>query len=136
MRLQRFPLLLLVLALGWAHPLSGNGPVSGEVKFEPDDQPIAGKTTVTYLTFVSINGVNLNLSDCYCRMLAYQGQASAQAKPDVQLTFSDTGKRLESKITFPKPGAYVVVVMGRALPGKNLPPFILTALIVVNPPAN
>ncbi|MER3482084.1 MAG: hypothetical protein C4332_01865 [Meiothermus sp.] len=127
-----FPLLFF-LAATLAHPLSGNGPVSGEVKFEPDDQPVAGKTTVAYLTFVSVNGQNINLKDCFCRLLAYQGQASAQAQPDVQLTFVDNGKRLENKITFPKPGAYVVIVMGRALPEKNLPPFILTAIIVVNP---
>ncbi|MBF6594294.1 MAG: hypothetical protein IVW51_07580 [Thermaceae bacterium] len=124
-----FGLLLLGLAL--AHPLSGQGPVTGEVKFEPDDRPVSGKPIVTYLTYVAINGINLKLSDCFCRMLAYRGQASAQATPDVQLTFVNTGKRLEGKATFPKPGAYIVVVMGRALPGKNLPPFILTALVVV-----
>ena len=127
--------LVVMLTLSLAHPLSGDGPVSGELKWGNSDIPIANKRLQGYLSFVSVNGVHVNLKDCFCRMLAYRGQASAQARPDVSVTFTlnpATG-RIESPVVFPKPGPYMVVVMGRALPGKNLPAFILTAIIVVEP---
>lgn len=133
--LPRVLAVFALMGLALAHPLSGDGPVSGELKWGNSDIPIANKRLQGYLSFVSVNGLNVNLMDCFCRMLAYQGQASAQARPDVSVTFTPnpTTGRVESLVVFPKPGPYMVVVMGRALPGKNLPAFILTAIIVVEP---
>ncbi len=105
----------------------------GDLKFEGQDIPTSGKPLLAYLNYITLNEVKLDLSECFCRMMAYQGQVSAQAQPDAQITFSNVKGRLEGKVTFPKPGPYIVIVMGRPLPGKTLPAFILTALIVVEP---
>lgn len=123
---------LVLFTLALAHPLTGEGPVMGDLKFEPVDQPKAGVELVTYLDFVTINEIRLNLLECRCTLMAYQGQASAQAKPDIIMQFKSNGKRIEGKLTFPKPGPYVIVVLGRPEPGSKLPPFMLTSILVVN----
>lgn len=88
---------------------------------------------MAYLAYITLDEVKLDLTQCSCQLLAYFGQVSAQAQPAAVLTFTNVKGRLEGKLTFPKPGAYIVVVKGRPLPGSSLPAFILTSLIVVEP---
>jgi hypothetical protein len=119
----------------FAHPLSGDGTVSGDLQFENQDIPVSGRPLLAYLKFVAINNIVLDLQHCFCRLLAYQGQASPSAKPDAQMSFTPnaTKTRIEGNLLFPKPGPYMIVVLGRPLPGKSLPPFILSTVIEVMP---
>ncbi len=134
----RWLALLLMLGLGLAHPFRGSGGfVDGEVDFEPNDAtPRAGVPTVAWIEYVRVGGLPINPRDCFCTLLFYQGQVKATAQPDaqVQLQFNPRNGRVEGRVVFPKPGPYFLVLLGRPLPGRQIPPFIMQALIVVLPP--
>ncbi len=127
--------LLALVSLALAHPFEGNGGfVRGEVDFEPNDAtPIAGRPTVAWIEYVWVGGLPINPQDCFCTLLFYQGRVSATAQPDAQvrMQFNPRTKRMEGVVKFPKPGPYFLVLMGRSMPGKQIPPFIMQTIIQV-----
>ncbi|GIW39295.1 MAG: hypothetical protein ACK40N_00155 [Meiothermus ruber] len=139
MRYARIGWLVLLLGLGWAwgHPFEGSGGyVQGQVDFEPNDAPpVAGKATVAWIEHIQVGGLPINPQDCFCTLLFYQGRVSATAQPDAQVRLQPNPRtgRVEGVVTFPKPGPYFLVLMGRPLPGKRVPPFIMQSIIQVLP---
>lgn len=131
--------LLLGMGLVFAHPFSGNGGfVQGQVDFEPNDAPpIAGKATVAWIEYIQVGGQSIRPQDCFCTLLFYQGRVSATAQPDAQVRMQlnpRTG-RVEGVVVFPKPGPYFLILLGRPLPGKRIPPFIMQSIVQVLPPS-
>jgi hypothetical protein len=129
--------LILLFAFALAHPFEGSGGViQGQVDFEPNDTiPKAGVPTVAWLEYVKISGREINVEDCFCTLLFYQGQVSATAKPDATVRMQKNPRtgRMEGTVTFPKPGPYFLVMLGRPMPGKQIPAFIMNSIIVVDP---
>lgn len=132
--MQRLLATVLLFAAALAHPFSDGGFVQGDVKFDPDDRPAAGVQTLAWIQFISVGGRSVNPEDCFCTLLFYQGQVSATAKPDasVRLTRNPATGRMEGKVVFPKAGPYFLVLLGRPMPGKQVPPFIMNSIFVVN----
>jgi hypothetical protein len=130
--MKRWLVLLILLAMAMAHPLSGTGPVQGDIKFEPLDQPKAKVPLVAHLDWVSLFEIKLNLMECRCTLMAYEGAAKPDVQPKIVMPFGKKNNRLEGKLTFPKPGLYMLVVLGRPEPGSKLTPFMLTTMIEVN----
>ncbi len=136
-RISRLLALVAWLGLSLAHPFEGNGGyVQGEVDFEPNDAtPIAGRPTVAWIEFIRVGGLPIDPRDCFCTLLFYQGRVSATAQPDAQVRMQlnpRTG-RMEGVVKFPKPGPYFLVLLGRPMPGKQIPPFIMQTIIQVLP---
>jgi hypothetical protein len=125
-------LIFLLLTTALAHPLSGTGPVQGDLRFEPLDQPKAKVPLVAYLDYVSLFEIKVNLMECRCTLMAYEGAAKPDVQPKIVMPFGKKNNRLEGKLTFPKPGLYMIVVLGRPEPGSKLAPFMLTSMIEVN----
>jgi hypothetical protein len=129
--------LVLWLGLVFAHPFAGNGGfVEGQVDFEPNDAPpVTGRATVAWIEYIRVGSLPINPQDCFCTLLFYQGRVSATAQPDAQVRMQlnpRTG-RVEGVVKFPKPGPYFLVLMGRPMPGKRVPPFIMHSIIQVLP---
>ncbi|MCS7193519.1 MAG: hypothetical protein NZ849_01175 [Meiothermus sp.] len=122
---------------GLAHPFQGGGGyVEGQVDFEPNDAPPrAGIPTVAWIEYIRIGGRPFNPKDCFCTLLFYQGQVSARVQPDaqVQMRLNPRTGRVEGVVLFPKPGPYFLVMLGRPLPGRQIPPFVMQAIVQVLP---
>ncbi|MCS7068755.1 MAG: hypothetical protein N2Z75_09655 [Meiothermus sp.] len=125
------------MSLALAHPFEGNGGyVQGEIDFEPNDAtPVAGRATVAWIEYIRVGGLPINPQDCFCTLLFYQGRVSATAQPDAQvrMQLNPRSGRMEGVVRFPKPGPYFLIMLGRPMPGKQVPPFIMQAIIQVLP---
>ncbi|GEM85986.1 MULTISPECIES: hypothetical protein [Thermaceae] len=132
--MNRLLFMLILFGIALAHPFNDGGLVQGDVKFEPNDQPKVGVSTVAWVQFISIAGQPVNPQDCFCTLLFYQGQVSATTKPDtsVRLALNPATGRMEGRVVFPKSGPYFLVLLGRPMPGKTVPPFIMNAIFFVN----
>lgn len=135
--IPRWLVTVAVAGLVLAHPFEGNGGfVQGEVDFEPNDAtPVAGRATVAWIEYIRVGGLPINPQDCFCTLLFYQGKVSATAQPDAQvrLQLNPRTGRMEGVVKFPKPGPYFLVLLGRPMPGKQVPPFIMNTIIQVLP---
>ncbi|MCS7057411.1 MAG: hypothetical protein NZL94_00810 [Meiothermus sp.] len=60
---------------------------------------------------------------------------SARVQPDaqVQMRLNPRTGRVEGVVLFPKPGPYFLVMLGRPLPGRQIPPFVMQAIVQVLP---
>ncbi|GEM82164.1 MAG: hypothetical protein KatS3mg074_566 [Meiothermus sp.] len=130
-------LALALTSLALAHPFEGSGGfVQGQVDFEPNDAvPVAGRATVAWIEYIRVGSLPINPQDCFCTLLFYQGKVSATAQPDAQvrMQFNPRTGRVEGVVKFPKPGPYFLVLLGRPMPGKKVPAFIMNSIIQVLP---
>lgn len=127
--------LPLLASLGLAHPFSGGGFVQGDLKFGKDDAPKTGEAMTVVLNTVTLADIPVNLQDCHCFLLLYEGQTAGPSQTPnqvIRLTLDPKTSRLGGNLTFSKIGMYVAIVQGRPLPGKKMPAFLMSSLVMVS----
>ena len=120
---------------------TSNG-IKAMVHLEPNDSPYAGKPTMTWFMLTQPSGAMVSPATCDCQIAAYGADEPASKttwKTDrlplstMKLAGHEKGHQaIRTDITFPKPGAYVVVLSGKAKDG-SFSPFELKFPVTVRP---
>jgi len=124
--------LCLVAAAGgaFAHDLKATRQVGALMHIQPDDSPQAGAATVAWFGLVRRGGTPVRLAECDCRLAIYTGsRAAGQALLTPALREGQVEgeignrNRLLADVTFPKVGAYTLVLSGQPKSGARFQPF-------------
>jgi hypothetical protein len=142
--LRGLGLLLLLLAgnnllnspLVQAHETEVSGEVGGTIHIEPNDSPTAGSANLAWFALTRRGGQAIPLSDCNCNLAVYAVPHHPD-DPPIQspplTTMSAEGKQgvPGATITFPRPGAYELILQGRPVTSGTFTPFELKFPVVV-----
>jgi hypothetical protein len=93
-----------------AHILKQNNGVLSVMHIEPDDKPLADELTTILIDFDTTSGA-FHIADCDCKIALTE---AGKVIPATALVPAFTGTNFEatSKVTFPKPDVYHLVVSG------------------------
>jgi len=120
-----------------AHQTVKTSDVEAMIHLDPNDQPYAGKSTLTWAMLTRRGGEMISPAKCNCRMVAYDSQNRAIARnlplSSMQMEGHKQGhEAIRTTIKFPKPGAYTVVLTGQAK-DKSFAPFEFKVPVTVRP---
>jgi hypothetical protein len=107
------------------------------IHLNPNDSPYAGKSAETWFMLMRKNGEMIAPSTCNCQVKVYNGRKVAIAS-NLPLTMMQAPgheaghKVLRTAITFPKSGAYTVVLSGTAK-DKSFKSFEMKFPVTVRP---
>ncbi|MBW4472161.1 MAG: hypothetical protein KME45_17410 [Stenomitos rutilans HA7619-LM2] len=131
-----------IIPLAFALPLIAHQEQTGAsvgvmIHLDPNDSPYASKPTLTWFMLTRRGGNMISPTTCNCRVTVYDGrnQAIARSLPlsTMELEGHQKGHRaIRTTITFPKPGAYTVVLSGQAK-DKSFAPFETKFPVTVRP---
>ncbi|MBD3883888.1 hypothetical protein IFO70_19195 [Phormidium tenue FACHB-886] len=101
-----------------AHQVEISGDVGGTMHIEPNDSPRAGTASRTWFALNRRGGSPVQLADCNCSVAVYAAPRSSGDSPIQQpalSAFSAEGNSgvPSANITFPRAGAYEVVLKGQ-----------------------
>ncbi|BAY62888.1 hypothetical protein NIES22_29640 [Calothrix brevissima NIES-22] len=126
---------LLLLAVNYpsstsAHTVKIAADVGATLHIEPNDNPQAGKPAQAWFTLTRKGGKAIALKDCNCQLAVYAQPHTAGEppllEPSLQAITADKYQGTPgAEITFPKPGAYQLVLKGKPIAGGNFSPFEL-----------
>lgn len=144
--LHKTPYLLLawlVLAgtpAGTAHELETSGKVGALMHIQPDDSPKAGVATTAWFGLVKRGGDPVRLTECACELKIYSGKTAgrkALLTPELQEGRAEeepgNKDRLLAGITFPRVGAYTMVLTGKPKSGARFDAFRLQWVVQATP---
>jgi hypothetical protein len=110
--------------------MTSNG-VAVTIHLEPKDSPYVGKPTLTWFMLAQRSGEMIAPATCNCRVVAYaaskQGDKPTWTSNRLPLSTMDMAghkkghQAIRTNITFPKPGAYTVVLSGQSKNGSFQP---------------
>jgi hypothetical protein len=133
--------LLLLLGAGQLYPASAHevevsGDVGGTMHIEPNDSPKAGTASLTWFALTRRGGQPIPLTDCNCTLSVYAQPRQQGGKPIVQPALSATSVEghqgvPSAKVTFPRAGAYELVLQGRPVTSGTFTPFELKFPVTV-----
>ena len=138
-------LLLLLLPIGAAaaqlspvsaHEVEVSNGVGGTLHIEPNDSPKAGSSSLAWIALTRRGGQAIPLSDCNCRLAVY-AQPHRQSDTAIQqpsLSATDIEGRTgvpSASITFPRAGAYELVLQGNPVKAGAFAPFELRFAVTV-----
>jgi hypothetical protein len=111
--------------------------VSVMIHLNPNDSPYAGKSTETWFMLMRPNGEMIAPTTCNCQVKVYNWRKIAIDSNPVLTTMQAPGheaghKVFRTAITFPKSGAYTVVLSGKAK-DKSFKPFAIKFPVTVRP---
>lgn len=120
-----------------AHQEKTSNTVGAMIHLDPKDSPYARKPTLTWFMLTRRGGNMVAPSTCNCRVSVYnaQSQTIAEQLPlsPISLEGHQKGHQgIRTTITFPKSGAYTVVLSGQAR-DKSFEPFELKFPVTVRP---
>lgn len=126
---------LLLLAVNHPSPTSAHtikvaADVGATLHIEPNDNPQAGKPAKTWFALTRKGGKAIALKDCNCQLAIYAQPHTAGEpallEPTLQPISAEKYQGTPgADITFPKPGAYQLVLKGKPIAGGNFQPFEL-----------
>jgi hypothetical protein len=106
--------LAVMLAAGavpaFAHQTAYDGPVAVTVHVTPDDEPIAGRSSTVSITRITVRKGSFSFKTGRTRIRI------SDSNGHVVLN-RRTGRK--TRFTFPRPGAYKIVISGRAKRGGH-----------------
>jgi len=119
-----------------AHKVEISGDVGGTIHLEPNDNPQAGKATLTWIALTRKGGQTIPLQQCNCQLAVYaeprQKNAAPLLKPSLKAVTAEKYQGIPgAEIVFPKPGAYQVKLKGTPKAGANFKPFQLNFDVTV-----
>jgi hypothetical protein len=120
-----------------AHQMNAAGSVGAMIHLEPNDSPFAGKNTMTWFMLTRQSGEMIAPKQCDCKVMALDAneQPIVHHLPltTMQLAGHQAGhEAIRTDITFPKAGAYTVVLTGKSK-DNSFDPFELKFPITVRP---
>ncbi|GAB4478760.1 MAG: hypothetical protein OHK0037_40830 [Elainellaceae cyanobacterium] len=121
---------------GLAHQVQVSGDVGGTVHIEPRDNPRAGTASPVWFALARRGGQTIPLSACNCQLAVYaqprrQGDAPILS-PALQAVSAEGREGVPgATVTFPRAGAYELVLRGRPVTSGAFTPFELRFLVTV-----
>ncbi|GAB4155199.1 MAG: hypothetical protein Fur0046_35120 [Cyanobacteria bacterium J069] len=119
-----------------AHQVQVSGDVGGTVHIEPRDNPRAGTANSVWFALARRGGQTIPLSACNCQLAVYaqprrQGDAPILS-PALQAVSAEGREGVPgATVTFPRAGAYELVLRGRPVTSGAFTPFELRFLVTV-----
>ncbi len=139
------PLISVLPLNAHQHKMTASKNVGAMIHLEPNDSPAAGKATTTWFMLTQRGGAVIAPANCDCRVVAYDSgkKATSKAKSSwsaerlplstIAMEGHQTGHQgIQTTITFPKAGAYWVVLSGKSKDG-SFDPFELKFPVTVRP---
>jgi hypothetical protein len=119
-----------------AHTVKIAADVGATLHIEPNDNPQAGKAAQAWFTLTRKGGKAIALKDCNCQLAVYAQPHTPGEPPLIEPPLQPiTAERYQgtpgADITFPKPGAYQLVLKGKPIAGNNFKPFELKFEVTV-----
>lgn len=119
-----------------AHQVQTSGNVGGTLHIEPNDNPRTGTASRAWFALTRRGGQPIPLSACNCQLAVY-----AQPRRDGDTPIARPGLNplsIEGRqgvpaanVTFPRPGAYQMVLSGRPVTSGTFTPFELRFTVTV-----
>jgi hypothetical protein len=130
---------LIALAPTLAHPINvaTAGSLAAMIHLDPKAAPSAGQPSQIWFMLTRRNDEQVSPADCRCRVSIFNSQGQTVIKDLPLSTLAIAGQEtdhqaMQTTITFPKPGAYQVVLTGQA--STNRPsPFEFAFPVTVRP---
>ncbi|WP_027483868.1 hypothetical protein [Deinococcus pimensis] len=122
-------LALTVPTAALAHELVRDGDVGALLHIEPDDDPAVAKPNPTWFEVNQRGGKAVTTTNCACVLSVYAGSYRAGAKALSTPALKTADRRLGASVTFPKEGAYTLVLTGKAKAGATFRPFTLQFVV-------
>lgn len=122
--------------LASAHQVQVSGEVGGTVHIEPRDNPRAGVASQVWFALARRGGQTIPLSACACQLEIYarprrQGDAPILS-PTLQAVSAEGRQGIPgATVTFPRAGAYELVLRGRPVTSGIFTPFELRFPVTV-----
>ncbi|HIK42979.1 hypothetical protein [Thermoleptolyngbya sp. M55_K2018_002] len=119
-----------------AHQVQVSGEVGGTVHIEPRDNPRAGVASQAWFALARRGGQTIPLSACTCQLEVYarprrQGDAPILS-PTLQAVSAEGRQGIPgATVTFPRAGAYELVLRGRPVTSGTFTPFELRFPVTV-----
>jgi hypothetical protein len=122
------PYSLLPIPPASAHKVKITEDVGATLHIEPNDNPRAGEPAQAWFALTRKGGKTIALSECNCQLLVF----SEPRKPDELAILKPTLKSIIAEryqgipgadITFPKPGAYQLQLIGKSTNAESFKPF-------------
>ncbi len=119
-----------------AHKVQTAADVGGTLHIEPNDNPQAGKKTLTWIVLTRKGGQIIPLQQCDCQLAVYAEPRTQGSSPLVQPSLKAVSvERYKNvpgaDILFPKPGSYLLQLRGTPKSGASFKPFQLNFQVTV-----
>lgn len=131
------PVMILASPLrGSAHETEVSGDVGATLHVEPDDNPQAGVASTAWFALTQHGGHLIPLSECNCQLSVYaqpyqEGDAPI-AQPSLTAVSAEGQAGIPgAEITFPRAGAYELVLQGEPVTDGAFSPFELRFPVTV-----
>jgi hypothetical protein len=124
--LPLFPLLPILPAS--AHKVKIAEDVGATLHIEPNDNPRAGEPAQAWFALTRKGGKAIPLSECNCQLSVFteprKPDESALLKPSLKSVVAERYQGIPgADITFPKPGAYQLQLIGKPVNSESFKPF-------------
>jgi hypothetical protein len=119
-----------------AHEVEVSGDVGATMHIEPNDSPRAGRSNLVWFAVMKKGGQPVSLSGCNCSLAVYsqprrQNDTPIQ-QPALQPTTAQGRQNVPStNVTFPRAGAYELVLRGSPKTAGAFSPFELRFAVTV-----
>ncbi len=119
-----------------AHEVEVSGDVGGTMHIEPNDTAQVGKATLAWFALNRRGGLPIPLADCNCTLAVYAMPHSPDATPIQQPVLNAVSIEGRSgvpsaNITFPRAGAYEIILKGQPSAAGTFSPFELRFPVTV-----
>lgn len=119
-----------------AHNVKVAADVGGTLHIQPNDNPRAGEPSQIWVALTRKGGKVIPLKECNCKLTVYAEPHSpkepALLEPTLEAITADRYQGIPgSKITFPKPGAYLLQLSGKPTSPQSFQPFELKFPVTV-----
>ncbi len=122
------PYGLLPILPASAHKVKIAEDVGATLHIEPNDNPRAGEPAQAWFALTRKGGKAIPLSECNCQLSVFseprKPNESALVKPNLKAVVAEKYQGIPgADITFPKPGAYQLQLIGKPANGEGFKPF-------------
>jgi hypothetical protein len=119
-----------------AHEVEISGEVGGMLHIEPNDRPRAGQSATAWFALTRRGGQLIPLSQCDCELSVYsqpyRSENSPILRPTLQAITAEGQQGIPAaNFTFPRAGAYELVLRGRPRSDASFDPFELRFSVTV-----
>jgi hypothetical protein len=122
------PYSLLPILPASAHKVTIAEDVGATLHIEPNDNPRAGEPAQAWFALTRKGGKALPLAECNCQLSVFseprKPEESALLQPSLKSVVAEKYQGIPgADITFPKPGAYQLQLVGKPIKGEGFKPF-------------